>query len=78
MPAQALHVRETTCNRRWGPARLAVNQVTPAFTGNLDKDFTGAEILTYQKADDAAVRSACVRTRRISMWAGRSRTIRHG
>ena len=41
-----------------GTRRMAVKKMTPAFTGDFDKDFKNAEIVQYKKQDDAAVRSA--------------------
>jgi hypothetical protein len=41
-----------------GTRRLAVNKMTPTFTGDFEKDFKGAETLQYKKQDEAAVRSA--------------------
>jgi hypothetical protein len=37
--------------------RLTMPRLTPAFTGNLGKDFAGAEIVSFQKQAEAAVRS---------------------
>ena len=37
---------------------VKVKKLAPTFTGDLDKDFAGAEIIAYQKQDDAAVRSS--------------------
>ena len=42
------------------PKTAKVKKMTPTFTGSLDKDFKGAEVLSYKKQDDAAVRSAIV------------------
>ena len=41
-----------------GTRRVIVRKITPAFTGDIEKDFKGAEIIQYKKQDDAAVRSA--------------------
>jgi len=41
------------------PSRsVKLHKLTPAFSGKLDDDFTGAEILSYRKLDNAAVRTA--------------------
>jgi hypothetical protein len=50
--------RESYLQEANGPRRLAVARLTPTFTGNLDTDFKGAEIVKYQKQDDAAARSS--------------------
>jgi hypothetical protein len=36
---------------------VTVKQLTPTFTGKLDTDFAGAQIVAYQKLDNASVRS---------------------
>ncbi len=41
-----------------GKRQTTVKRMTPAFTGNLDNDFKGADIISYKKSDDAAARSA--------------------
>ena len=41
-----------------GKPRLTIRKMTPKFTGALDGDFKGEEVVTYKKQDDAAVRSA--------------------
>ncbi len=41
-----------------GVKRLAARKAAPASTGDLDKDFAGAEVLSYRKQDGAAVRTA--------------------
>ncbi|MBE3069109.1 MAG: hypothetical protein IMZ66_02625, partial [Planctomycetes bacterium] len=41
-----------------GTRRLMVRRLTPTFTGDLEKDFKGAEVIRYKKQDDAEVRSA--------------------
>jgi DNA-binding beta-propeller fold protein YncE len=54
--AQAFHdkaLQEITGIRRHEIARLV-----PTFTGNLDADFKGAQVLAFQKQDDSAVRVA--------------------
>ncbi len=55
---QALALREGYLQESIGARRLSVVRLTPAFTGNFDADFKGAEIVNYQQQDDAAVRSA--------------------
>jgi hypothetical protein len=40
-----------------GPRRLTVKRLTPRLAGRLN-DFRGAEIISYQKQGDAAVRTA--------------------
>ena len=41
-----------------GKAAATLKKQTPAFTGDLDNDFKGAQVLSYKKQDAAAVRSA--------------------
>jgi len=41
-----------------GMHRLSLNKSTPKFTGKLSTDFAGAQIIGYQKNDNAGVRSA--------------------
>jgi hypothetical protein len=41
-----------------GVRRWTLKKATPAFTGDLDKDFTGAEGVSFKKQDAAAVRVA--------------------
>ncbi|HUS59116.1 MAG TPA: hypothetical protein VM141_10730, partial [Planctomycetota bacterium] len=41
-----------------GTKRLPIAKTTPAFTGNLDKDFAGQQIEAYQRMDAAKVRTA--------------------
>ncbi len=41
-----------------GKRQTTVKRMTPTFTGNLDNDFKGADIISYKKSDDAAARSA--------------------
>ncbi len=55
---QAQTLRESYLQETVGTPRLTVAHLTPTFTGNLDNDFKGAEIVKYQKQDDAAARSS--------------------
>jgi len=41
-----------------GTRKMTVRKMTPTLTGDLQKDFQGAEIIQYKKQDEAAVRSA--------------------
>ena len=41
-----------------GTRKVAVRKMTPALTGDFDKDFQGAEVVRYKKQDDAEVASA--------------------
>src|SRR4051794_18591500 len=41
-----------------GTSRLVIRRSTPAFTGNFETDFKGAQILSFKKQDDASVRAA--------------------
>ncbi|MBA3684113.1 MAG: hypothetical protein H0W72_02605 [Planctomycetes bacterium] len=43
-----------------GKQRLVVKQATPAaFTGDLDKDFAGAKVLSFEKSSGTRVRAVC-------------------
>jgi hypothetical protein len=53
--------RERALQEAVGTRRMTVARLTPQFTGNLNGDFNGAEIITFQKQEDAAVRSAAAR-----------------
>jgi hypothetical protein len=55
---EAARMREIALQKVTGIRRAAIRQMTPVFTGNFAKDFANAEIITYKKQDDAAVRSA--------------------
>ena len=55
---QAVQARELAMQQVVGARHALLHQATPTFTGNLNKDFAGAEILSYKKQDNAAVRSA--------------------
>jgi hypothetical protein len=50
--------RERSLQETVGKVTVTVKRQTPAFTGNLDADFKGAQILCYKKQDAAAVRTA--------------------
>jgi len=54
---KALALREQTLQKTAG-GTLAVRKATIAFSGSLDRDFKGGEIIAYQKNEDAAVRTA--------------------
>lgn len=56
--AKARQLREAQLQATAGPRRLPLKKLTPKFTGNLERDFNGAEIIRYAKQDDAAARSA--------------------
>lgn len=43
-----------------GTKKMTVNQATPQFTGDLAKDFAGADVINYQKQDGMPIRSAMV------------------
>lgn len=53
-----------------GATRLAVRRGTPAFSGALDADFAGQQILTFRKTADAGVRAAlaCDGTHLYAGW----------
>jgi outer membrane protein assembly factor BamB len=54
---QAGVFREKYLQESTGTRLLAVVKLTPAFTGDLNKDFKGATLLSFKKQDDAAVRA---------------------
>lgn len=56
--AQAGRLREAQLQNAVGNLRLTVARMTPKFTGNLDADFKGADIVSFQKSPEATVRSA--------------------
>jgi len=56
--AQAGTFHDQYLQKAAGPKRLTVKKHTPAFTGNIENDFVGAEIVAFKKSDDAAVRAA--------------------
>jgi len=56
--AQARQFREQYLQQAVGTRRLVIPKMTPAFTGKIDQDFKGAEIVAYKKGDDSAVRTA--------------------
>jgi len=55
---QAAALREKALQTAVGPRTLTAQKLTPKFSGALDADFKGAEIVTFQKQDDAAARAA--------------------
>jgi len=50
--------RERYLQEITGKVAATLKKQTPTFTGNLDNDFKGAQILAYKKQDAAAARSA--------------------
>ena len=54
----AQKLREQYLQESKGALRATAKKMTPAFTGDIAKDFAGAEIISFKKQDDAAVRSA--------------------
>ena len=56
--AQAQALRETGRQTVAGKRSLALKKNTPVFTGNLDDDFKGSDIISFEKTPDAAVRAA--------------------
>lgn len=59
--AQARKLREQQLQASVGTRRVTVNLLTPKFTGNLENDFKGAELIRFQKTEDTAVRCAATR-----------------
>jgi hypothetical protein len=58
--AQSRQLREQQLQAAVGTRRVAVKRLTPKFTGNLENDFKGAEIVRFQKTEDTPVRSAAL------------------
>ncbi|HUT32340.1 MAG TPA: PQQ-binding-like beta-propeller repeat protein [Planctomycetota bacterium] len=56
--AQARVLREKYLQEAVGTRRLTVKKLTPTFTGDVGRDFKDAQIISYKKQDDAAVRTA--------------------
>ena len=54
--AQAYH--DQFAQAAAGKQQVTIAQATPTFTGDLAKDFKDAQILSYRKGQDAAIRSA--------------------
>jgi hypothetical protein len=54
--AQAIH--DAALQQTVGTRRVIVRRLTPEFTGDLARDFKGAEVVAYQKQAEAAVRTA--------------------
>jgi hypothetical protein len=55
---QAVAFRQKYLNPEAGAKRLAVRQKTPTLTGNLETDFAGADIVSFKKSPETAVRAA--------------------
>ncbi len=55
---KAMALRERALQVAAGARRLTAKKATVAFTGNLNADFKGCEIVEYQKSEDARVRTA--------------------
>lgn len=56
--AKARTFREQQLQTVAGTRRIAAKKLTPKFSGDFEKDFAGAEIVRFQKQDDAAVRAS--------------------
>jgi len=56
--ARARNLRAQYQQEAADPKRLRVVHRTPTFSGNLDADFSGADIASYQKQDNARLRTA--------------------
>jgi hypothetical protein len=54
---KAAKFRDLAAQAAVGVRRTTVMRLTPSFTGRLDADFPGCNIVAYQKSDDAQVRS---------------------
>ncbi|HYG75709.1 MAG TPA: PQQ-binding-like beta-propeller repeat protein [Planctomycetota bacterium] len=55
---QARAIREKYLQAAIGTKRVTLKKASPAFSGNIDKDFGKQAIVSFKKSDDAAVRSA--------------------
>jgi len=55
---QAQKIRESLLQGAVGTRRMSVNKKTPTLTGDFEKDFKGAEVISFKKTDDAAARAA--------------------
>ena len=56
--ATAQKFREQAMQAVVGAQRLTIKKATPTFTGNIETDFAGAQLVTYEKSDGTRVRSA--------------------
>jgi len=56
--AQARAFREQYLQQAVGTRRLSLKKKTVTFTGDLNRDFAGAQVIAYKKQAEAAVRSA--------------------
>ncbi|HZZ73941.1 MAG TPA: hypothetical protein VFE24_16935 [Pirellulales bacterium] len=54
----ARQFREEQLQASAGKKRLVIKAATPKFTGNLEQDFKGAEIISFKKQDENPVRAA--------------------
>ncbi len=54
--AQAL--REKQLQSATGEQRMTIHKMTPKFTGDINRDFNGAEIVNFRKQEDASIRCA--------------------
>jgi len=73
---EAQAIRDGQLQATVGTRRATVKKMTPAFTGNIAKDFQGAEIIEFKKQDDAAVHAAAAwdETNLYLAWDVRDRT----
>ena len=55
---KSLALREAALQKAAGARKLTAKRKTVAFTGNLGNDFGGCEIVEYQKAEEARIRTA--------------------
>jgi hypothetical protein len=56
--SQAQAMRESERQTMAGAHSLAIKKRTPAFTGDLDADLKGSDIVSFEKTPDAAIRAA--------------------
>jgi hypothetical protein len=57
---QALKLRETQLQAAAGAKRMAIKKATVNFTGDFNADFKAAEIISFKKQEEAAVRAAAL------------------
>ena len=55
---QAATFHDNYLQKAAGAKRLAIKKNTPLFTGNIEKDFAGADLISFKKSDDAGVHAA--------------------
>lgn len=54
----AVALRDAQLQAVLGGGSLAIKRLTPVFSGNIETDFKGAQIVTFKKTDDSQARAA--------------------